>query len=91
MSDEDLLLNAAKAINLQHRGYWESFVQPDSAYHKGLIVDTPNQWLWNPLVDSYDAFSLMVKLELTVECWRNTEDIVRRAVTLAAARIGESL
>jgi hypothetical protein len=57
MSDRELLEDAAKAA-----GY--RVIEPRG--HALLLADPPV--LWNPLVNSGDAFELYVKLRLTVNC-----------------------
>jgi hypothetical protein len=54
MTDRELLEAAAKAA-----GYWAAeFNCPANLPHKN----------WNPITDSGDAFELMVKLRLTINC-----------------------
>ncbi len=67
MNDRELLELAAKAAGMNHHRYcesWKAMGEFDSV-EQGFVGPS-----WNPLVNSADAFRLMVKLEM--QLWRNT-------------------
>ena len=96
MTDTDLLILAANAAGIRWR-----IETDDGLIDKTTRPDCPK--IWNPLVDDGDAFRLAVKLQMDVsieDCgaWVNDRITVmdidryaatRRAIVLAAARIGE--
>lgn len=104
MTDKELLELAAKASGFETIRYEHSDDVQSLSIRYGLTEAIWNgEKYWNPLVDDGDAFRLAVKLQMDVtieDCgaWVNDRITVmdidryaatRRAIVLAAARIGE--
>lgn len=88
LSEDDryLILQAAAIAGVEHSGWEENPFDPEYA-HNGIPALKVDGWWWNPLVDSYDALHLAVKLKLRVDFSRLTGDDVlsaaRRAIVQA--------
>lgn len=95
--DRELLEKAAKAAGIAIGG-WDTTDSAFYVYHK------PHSCLWNPLTDDGDALRLAVKLEIPVSPYcgyvradayilefdgRDRMEVIRRAIVMAAAALGD--
>lgn len=64
MDDRELLELAARATGIEPL-YWSDGQEP---YSSGPGIIYGDNWIWNPLTDSGDAFLLMVACKLNVDC-----------------------
>ena len=65
---------------------------------KSIGINTASHWFWNPLFSSEDAFNLAVKHNLFQKdcfyiehCEPGDAAAMRRAITMAAAEIGQDM
>lgn len=62
MNNRQLLENAARAADIQGKYY---IAYGERSVNEG--IDTGSALLWNPLVNNFDAFPLMVKLYINID------------------------
>jgi hypothetical protein len=87
MNTLELLVNAAKAVGINHVDYSDL----DYSGELGLqIVDGigRHQGTWNPLVDSSDAFKLAATLQVSVLHWPESVEVEYPRIGLPIKLIG---